>query len=129
MIRNAAACVIVLAALAVPGCKAPEVIDVKIDGDKTVGLRMGQLLRLKLDSNPTTGYSWDIASMDDNGVVRQFGKMRYVREGEMMGSGGYQLYRITPLKKGTAAVRFEYKRPWEKDTEPVKKHTVRIVVN
>ena len=129
MIRNAAACIVVLAALTVLGCKAPEVIDVKIDGDKTVGLRMGQLLRLKLDSNPTTGYSWDIASMADSGVVRQFGKMHYVRVGEMMGSGGYQLYRIKPLKQGTATIRFEYKRPWEKDTEPAKKHTVRIVVN
>lgn len=129
MLRTTAVCIIALTLMCVCGCGAPEAIDVKVDGDKTVGLRMGQLLRLKLDSNPTTGYSWDIASSPDAGVVRQFEKMRYVREGELIGSGGYQLYRFKPLKKGTATISFEYKRPWEKDAEPVKKYTVRIVVN
>lgn len=117
------------AALAVSGCEAGTSV-VKADRDQTAGVRMGGILAVQLESNPTTGYSWEISDVKDKRIVEEYGKERYVLANPgMTGAGGYQLFRFKPLRKGQTVLDFEYRRPWEKDVPAAKKRSVRVVVN
>lgn len=129
MVKKIVPCFVLLIAIVTAGCKAPEMVQVKVDGNKTAGVRMGQTLALKLDSNATTGYLWEITYSENGGVVKEFGKPRYVQTSELIGAGGYQLFRFHPVKKGTAVLKFEYKRSWETGVKPAKTYVVRVVVN
>jgi inhibitor of cysteine peptidase len=102
------------------------------DNGKTVTVTKGQSILVKLQSNPTTGYKWVVASTD-----RTFGypaSDRFVQNGDgAVGSGGLQ--RLTwkttsPLDMvGTHKVKLEYKRAWETNVAPAKvfSFTVKIV--
>ncbi len=72
----------------------------------------GQALRLTVESNPTTGYSWAAAQDPELFDVRTY----YVAEPQdqpVSGSGGWQSFILTPKQAGTARVSFTYSRPWE----------------
>jgi inhibitor of cysteine peptidase len=87
------------------------------DDGKTVTVTEGQNLVVKLQSNPTTGYKWAVASTD-----RTFGYPAtdtYSGPGASgpVGAGGLQ--KLTwktnsPLNRvGSHTVKLEYKRSWE----------------
>jgi predicted secreted protein len=87
------------------------------------------MLSLELDSNATTGYSWEMTFPENGKVIKGFGKPRYVQKSELVGAGGFQLFRFHPVKKGTAVLKFEYKRSWETGIKPAKTYVVRVIVN
>jgi inhibitor of cysteine peptidase len=101
------------------------------DNGKTVTVTQGQNVLVKLQSNPTTGYKWVVASTD-----RTFGYPaydRFIKNGDAVGSGGIQ--RLTwktksPLNMvGSHKVKLEYRRPWEENVNAAKtfEFTVNIV--
>lgn len=118
-----------LACFAIQGCKAPETVTVRLDGSRTVGVRTGQILALELESNATTGYGWEVADTLNEGIISPYGKPRYILKSALLGAGGYHVFRFQPLKKGTAMLKFEYRRPWETGVKPVKAYVIRVVVN
>ncbi len=81
---------------------------------KTLVMEKGGLLALKLDSNPSTGYSWTVncASPDVQKVGSSFTIPR--AEDERVGVPGTEIVFLSVLKPGTYDIRMEYKRPWEK---------------
>jgi inhibitor of cysteine peptidase len=101
------------------------------DDGKTVTVTEGQNLVVKLQSNPTTGYKWNVVSTD-----RTFGypaDTRFLKNSDAVGSGGVE--RFSWKTKGALSmagehtVKMEYKRPWETNASPAKKFsfTVKIV--
>jgi len=121
---------ILLAILVVfAGCRAPESLDVRLSGDKVIGMRKGQVLNLELKANPTTGYIWDLSGLSDSGVLRRIGKYKYIRESDLIGAGGTQIFRFEARKKGQEKLTFRYGRPWEENKEPAKIYKVRIIVH
>jgi inhibitor of cysteine peptidase len=129
MLRRTVLFSLLAAALTVSGCKAGTSV-VKAERDQTAGVRMGGILAVQLESNATTGYSWELAAVKDKRIVEEYGKVRYVQANPgLIGVGGYQLFRFKTLKKGETVLDFEYRRPWEKGVAPAKKRSVRVVVN
>ena len=53
-----------------PAATAPNVLVTKADNGKTVTLVVGQILGVKLDGNPTTGYRWVQQDMTGEGLMR-----------------------------------------------------------
>jgi inhibitor of cysteine peptidase len=102
------------------------------DNGKTVTITKGQSLLLKLQSNPTTGYKWAVASTD-----RTFGypaSETFLKNGDgAVGSGGIQRFTWktkSPLDMvGSHKVKLEYKRSWETNVAPAKtfNFTVKVV--
>jgi inhibitor of cysteine peptidase len=77
---------------------------------EAIELTMGEELVLVLDSNPTTGYSWE-ASFDPQLVVLL--KQEHRRTSELIGAGGKTIFTFRPVRPGTSAVILTYRRPWE----------------
>lgn len=129
MFRRTVLFLLLAAALTVSGCKAGTSV-VKAEQDQTAGVRMGGILAVQLESNATTGYSWELTAIKDKRIVVEYGIARYVYgKPGVVGAGGYQLFRFKPVKRGETVLDFEYRRPWEKGVAAAKKRSVRVVVN
>jgi len=80
------------------------------DNGKTITVRAGDTFKVRLDENPTTGYSWNLTVGSGLQVVGD----RYLPNATgLLGSGGYHEWTIMALRPGTYNVSGIYKRPWE----------------
>jgi inhibitor of cysteine peptidase len=95
-----------------------------------VELAVGNVLIVTLESNPTTGYSWQISQIDD-GVLRQEGSPQYIPDSpdsDKVGSGGVEILRFKALATGETDVQLIYHRPWEEDVEPLETFSLQVIV-
>ena len=78
----------------------------------------GQTLLLRVESNPTTGFSWAAAQDRELFDVESIYTAGPQAE-PLSGAGGWQSFILTPKQAGTARVSFRYSRPWEpSDADP-----------
>jgi inhibitor of cysteine peptidase len=94
----------------------------KSNNGDTVSLANGGRLVVTLDSNPTTGYSWGLAELDDS-VLTEVNNTFTLSPGclpFMVGCGGYETWRFDAVAPGTTTLRLEY-RQWDtaQDAEDV----------
>lgn len=77
-----------------------------------------QAVTVTIESNPTTGYSWEAAQDEALFDIRD----EYIAEAQdepVTGSGGVQKFTLVPVKPGTVKVTFTYLRAWEpSDIDP-----------
>ncbi len=97
------------------------------DNGSRFELNRGNVLTLRLESNPSTGYSWQIAE-NDGKVMELMGEPTYETPERKLIVGGieYRIYRFKALTRGTNVLELQYRRIWEKEKEPLK--TFRITV-
>jgi inhibitor of cysteine peptidase len=83
-------------------------------------LKKGDTLILRLDGNPTTGFTW-VVGQNDKSVLPEQGKHKYVPQGNgKVGAGGVFEFKFKAEKAGKSDLVLEYKRPFEKDVAPAK---------
>jgi len=122
----------VLAAL-LSGCSqhppAPQRITADLNG-KAVTLKPEQELVVLLKANPTTGYAWAIAEVND-AVLQQTGMGGYTPEPatqRIVGAGGLAEFHFRAVAPGTTMLRLVYRRPWETSAPPVQAFTLKVDV-
>lgn len=126
---------ILFAALAISGCRPkPQTTGaVTVDASSAggdVSVPLDQLLIVQLQSNPTTGYSWGVLECD-LAVLEPLGDPEYVESQpgkQLAGSGGWEVFRFQPQSAGQAHLKLGYRRPWEKDVEPVETFEIDVTV-
>ncbi len=93
---------------------------------KTLTLDKPGPVALKLDSNPSTGYGWELGSKDAN--VRLVGKSFNMPAAtdNRVGTPGTEIIFLTVDARGTYNVRMDYKRSWE--PVAIKNLTFKVVV-
>lgn len=129
----------VLPAMADAPAVAPAPADVELavseNNELTLTARQGQIVRIRLEGNATTGYEWVLAGQTNAkgeacDVLSPVGKIEYQpkpADGKV-GVGGEYLATFQAAKPGMAKLAFAYQRPWEKDTEPIRTFAVRVNV-
>ncbi len=88
----------------------------------------GQQLTILLDSNPTTGYRWEMAQAVDSAVIRIDEFLFEPSSDGKPGSSGKEVWKFRARGRGETTLHFRYSRPWEKDTPPLKEKMVHIKV-
>jgi len=84
--------------------------DIKREAEVAVG----DLLKLTLCSNPTTGFRWEQVGIGDRTVVEEVGhQFQMPSSRALVGLAGNELWTLKALKKGTTSVSLDYGRPWE----------------
>jgi inhibitor of cysteine peptidase len=68
-------------------------------------------IEIKLDENPTTGYSWHVTFA--NPEILNIVKDDYSQTGDSLGSGGVHQWEMKGTKAGSTTVKFELYRSWE----------------
>lgn len=103
------------------------------DNGKTLKVKVGDVIRVKLKSNRTTGYSWALTGKTDAKVLKS-GEVEYKVDEHpagMVGVGGNDFCTFTALAPGKTEIALGYARPWEKGKEPAQafKLTVEVEEN
>ena len=100
------------------------------DDGSVVELGKGQALVVTLESNPTTGYSWEVSEVDED-VLMQIGEPEFKQaaaEGEqVVGAGGTETFYFASAP-GETTLTLVYHRPWEQDVEPEEIFSVEVIV-
>jgi inhibitor of cysteine peptidase len=140
----AGAIVLLACAMALPGCasgtdnapsadkvyaNAAEATVIEASADGETHLRRGQILAIELDSNASTGYAWEI--VEDGSPVLEPAPVPASAAPAvppMPGAGGTSRWRYRAAQAGTATLRLVYRRSWEKDVEPVRTASYRVMV-
>jgi len=83
-------------------------IDVDVDDTFTI----------ELESNPSTGYSWELAGPLDEAIVTSLGSDHEAADGDAVGAPGTQELSFRAVGAGTTTIALQYVRPWETDVAP-----------
>ena len=100
------------------------------DNGKTLKVKVGDVVRIKLRSNRTTGYSWALTGKTDAKVLKS-GEVEYKVDEHpagMVGVGGNDFCLFTALAPGKTEIALGYARPWEKDKEPAQAFKLTVEV-
>ncbi len=109
--------------------KLDDVIVTDKANGKTVSVKVGQRLFVRLPSNPSTGYEWSLDKTDEK-LLAPDGETTFdVADANLEGAPTIQTLFFKAKGIGKVALELKYTRPWEKDKAPVKvyKITVNIV--
>jgi inhibitor of cysteine peptidase len=94
---------------------------------QTISTPVGGEFTIALESNPTTGYTWEeghdaamLTLVDDRYEAGQKAK-----EG-LVGAGGTHYFKYKALKSGKTEITLTYKRSWEEGSGDQKVFTVDI---
>jgi uncharacterized protein len=93
----------------------------------TVYTSAGEEFQITLDSNRSTGYQWQVKSIEE--TIAKLANDEYIPpESGLVGAGGKQVLTFEALKEGKTMVVLEYVRPWEPDS-PASVYSVDVIVS
>jgi inhibitor of cysteine peptidase len=102
-----------------PGQGPPEQIVVTAaDDGGQIELAEGQVLVVKLLSNPSTGYGWQVVQPTLGPILRQADVVEFQPHEDLLGTPGTEILSFEGLSTGEATLTLEYRRPWESGVEP-----------
>jgi inhibitor of cysteine peptidase len=99
-----------------------------VKGTETIQTKTGETFTISLNSNPSTGYDWQIDKIDNNYL--EYIKKDFVQNlPAMPGQGGTSTLYFKALKAGQTELRLVYCRSWEcqKTIAETRNYTVIIV--
>lgn len=124
MPRTSPALVLVIA-LTVAGCGddvthtvGPDVVP------DAVSIAADQILEIRLDANPTTGYEWEV---EEEGILR-FVDASHEPESDADGSPGITTLVFEPATTGTGDLVLVYRQPWEEGVDPGRRYEIAVTV-
>jgi len=128
---NAIVPLLTLLVLAI-GCSTSKEVKVvaSVSGSQ-IELKKGQTLVFTLESNPTTGYQWEVIECEES-ILQQKGKAEFkssdTRNPPPSGKGGTETFRFDAQSTGKGTLKLVYHRSWEKEVEPLKTFTLQVKV-
>ena len=128
---NAIVLLLAVLILAISCCTSKEVKVVASVNGSLVELKKGQTLVITLESNPTTGYQWEVIENEES-VLQQKGKAEFKSSNTgnppSSGKSGTETFRFYAQSPGNGNLKLVYHRPWEKEVEPLKTFTIKVKV-
>lgn len=105
-------------------------IDASYNGQE-VGIDIGKLLVITLESNPTTGFRWELAEPIDESLLVLI-ESRYVPGADakagLVGAGGTEAWIFETLAVGETTITMEYSRPWDGGEKAVETFEVTVTI-
>jgi inhibitor of cysteine peptidase len=96
------------------------------DSGKTVEIRVGDELEVVLPGKPTTGFVWEVSSLDTH-VLSQ-GETDFIATDKAIGSGGMEIIKFHAIAAGTSVVRLIFHRSFEPNVPPLKTFKVTVII-
>jgi inhibitor of cysteine peptidase len=117
-----------IALTSISGCAAEAALALEADDNgNEITLNKGQTLTIKLEANPTTGYTWEMVETE-GAILRQVGDPEFEADSDLLGAPGTQTLSFEAAEAGQMALRLVYHRPWETDVEPLETFSVQVTV-
>ncbi|MCU0485384.1 MAG: protease inhibitor I42 family protein [Anaerolineales bacterium] len=105
----------------------PQELQLTEQNDGGVVSLNGEVLVLNLESNPSTGYGWQVQGLDTR-LLRQLEATEWKPHVQgKLGGWGTEVLRFAAVARGQASLHLVYARPWE-SAAPIKSFTVEVQV-
>ncbi len=102
---------------------------VETDAEQAVALAPGQILRLSLAANPSTGYTWQITALP--ACLAADGTPGFTPRpvpAGIVGSGGTMTFAFRAFSAGTGRLELSYHRSWETQAPPARRFALAVTV-
>ena len=111
------------------GCSPTTIIIKENNQEKKYSLKKGDIVKVILNANPSTGYKWQIENIDNSKIkiVEETYTANKVQS-DIVGSGGNKIYLFKAISKGNTSIEFEYSRPFEKELPSKKKLCINLEI-
>ncbi|HXQ38595.1 MAG TPA: protease inhibitor I42 family protein [Anaerolineales bacterium] len=97
------------------------------DAGSSLELQVGETLGVTLPGNPTTGFQWEVDSVD-SAILRQVGELEFEPSGNAVGSGGTVTLRFAAVGAGQTELKLIHRRPFEENVAPTQTFEVSVTV-
>jgi inhibitor of cysteine peptidase len=100
------------------------------DNNSDISIEIDEMFDISLESNPTTGYEWDVKECDYS-VLELVNTGYEPAENQtppVAGAGGLQNWTFKGLKDGETALKIVYWRSWEGEESIVDEYLLHITV-
>ena len=89
----------------------------------------GEQFDIRLPSNPTTGYRWQVGGKLNMRIVRLVDTRYEPTAPAPLGAGGTEIFTFVGVAQGSAKIQLVYLRPWEKGVAPARtsEYTVEVL--
>lgn len=119
--------VLILLIILITGCVSKEINFTMNDNGRQIELTKNQIFTIFLESQISTGYSWEVF-YQDLGIVQQIGDAKVEQINNVVGSTEITTFKFETINKGNTTLNLIYHRPWEKDIMPLKNYSISLVV-
>ena len=99
-----------------------------LNSGEPIKVKTGLRFTIRMESNPTTGYSWQLSKPLDQTVVQCVTNIYEAPDSKLMGAGGHEVWTFMAVGQGQAVISMQYVRPWEKEKPPVKTQVFNVIV-
>ena len=97
------------------------------DNGRSIELKVGDVLEVTLPGNPTTGFQWEVDSVD-SAILRQIGEPEFKPSNNAVGSGGNFTLRFEAVGTGQTELKMIHHRSFEENVPPIQTFEVTITV-
>jgi len=105
-----------------------EIVVTRSDRGRTIDVRPGDVIVIRIEENLTTGYGWEIESGE--GTVVALEESNYVEAAGMAtGRSGMRLLRFIARAPGSQEVRLQLRRPWDPPDKTIEQFSITIRVH
>ena len=94
------------------------------DNGRTIDLRVGDAITLRLPENASTGYRWAVDAADANLIEIKEGD--YVSQSKMPGGGGERQWSIQAKAAGSAQLKLKRWREWQGEGSVVERYEIHL---
>ena len=97
---------------------------------RQIELINGQTFNVTLETNPSTGYSWEVIELNNN-ILHQIGEAETepnITEKNMVGVPVMHTFQFEVINTGQTTLKIVYHRIWEKDIAPMNTFSVELFV-
>ena len=105
----------------------PEIVIVQADQGKTFEARKGDLIVIRIEENPTTGYRWEISVVDQQ-IVEILDSDYQIAHGGGIGGGGTRIFRFRAKSPGISQVQLRLRQSWEMPEAVLESFSVSIQI-
>jgi inhibitor of cysteine peptidase len=99
------------------------------DNDQSLNLKVNEVVKVKLESNITTGFRWNLSNETDTNIVSLVSSdYKENSADKKLGAGGYETFTFKAKSKGNTTIILTYNKLWEEGAEPLKTFKINIVV-
>ena len=115
----------------VAGTGKKQILTQSQNGGKIKAVK-GSEIQIILDSNPTTGFTWQVVSFDSTIIRLQSEELLHQEKTGpdeiRVGTPSKQLFKFKALNNGKTRLQLHYQRPWEKAAPAANQFSVEITV-
>ena len=121
--------IILIVLLVFSGCMISGKTLTENDNGKNLNLKVNDIITIKLESNITTGYKWNLSNETDSNIITLISSDYKTVNAEetLVGGGGYETFNFKTKSKGSTAIILTYNSPGKREKEPAKTYKINIV--